>query len=140
MPMTRPPEPSLIDRLPTVRGRLSEAASLARITWFGVGGPAEVMFRPADRDDLLAFLAAKPADVPVTVIGVGSNLLVRDGGITGVVLRLGRGFAEVSAEGTDVTCGASALDLNVATAAKRKPRTTITTVRRSAPPMDSVKK
>jgi len=118
MPAIRPPEQSLIDRLPPVRGRLSEAAPLDRITWFRVGGPAEVMFRPADREDLLAFLAAKPADVPVTVIGVGSNLLVRDGGVPGVVLRLGRGFAEVSAEGTAVTCGASALDLNVATAAK----------------------
>ncbi len=118
MPMTRPPEPSLIDRLPTVRGRLSEAASLARITWFRVGGPAEVVLRPADREDLLAFLAAKPTDVPVTVIGVGSNLLVRDGGVPGVVLRLGRGFADVTAEGNVVTCGASALDLNVAMAAK----------------------
>lgn len=105
---------SLIERLPPVRGRLSENAALAGITWFRVGGAAEVMFRPADRDDLVAFLAAKPADVPVTVIGVGSNLLVRDGGIPGVVVRLGRGFADVAIDGTTVTAGAAALDVNVA--------------------------
>jgi UDP-N-acetylmuramate dehydrogenase len=104
----------LIERLPPVRGRLSESAPLAGITWFRVGGEAEVMFRPADREDLLDFLAAKPADVPVTVIGVGSNLLVRDGGIPGVVIRLGRGFAEVAVNGTTVTAGAAALDVNVA--------------------------
>jgi UDP-N-acetylmuramate dehydrogenase len=107
-------ETSLIERLPAVRGRLSENAALAGITWFRVGGPAEVMFRPADRDDLLAFLAAKPADVAVTVIGVGSNLLVRDGGIPGVVIRLGRGFADIEIDGTTVQAGAAALDVNVA--------------------------
>ncbi len=119
MPMTAPPASRLIDRLPPVRGRLSENAALAGITWFRVGGPAEVMFRPADREDLSAFLRAKPADVPVTVIGVGSNLLVRDGGVPGVVLRLGRGFVEIAVEGNDLVCGAGALDLNVATAARR---------------------
>jgi len=108
----------LIDRLPAVRGRYSEAADLSRVTWFKVGGPAEVMFRPVDQDDLAAFLSAKPADVPVTVLGVGSNLLVRDGGIDGVVIRLGRGFAEISTAGTTVTAGAAALDLNVAIAAR----------------------
>ena len=77
----------LIERLPPVRGRLVENAPLGPMTWFRVGGPAEVMFRPADRDDLADFLAAKPADVLVTVIGVGSNLLVRDGGVPGVVIR-----------------------------------------------------
>ncbi len=118
MAMTRQPTQRLIDRLPQVRGRLSENADLARVTWFRVGGPAEVMFRPADREDLLAFIAAKPADVATTVIGVGSNLLVRDGGVPGVVLRLGRGFAEIKLDGSDLVCGASALDLNVATAAK----------------------
>ncbi len=118
MPMTSPPESRLIDRLPPVRGRLSENAALAGITWFRVGGSAEAMFRPADRADLLAFLRAKPADVPVTVMGVGSNLLVRDGGVPGVVLRLGRGFAEIKAEDSNILCGAGALDLNVATAAK----------------------
>jgi UDP-N-acetylmuramate dehydrogenase len=108
----------LIDRLPPVRGRLSENASLAGITWFRVGGPAEVMFRPADREDLLAFLAAKPAGVPVTVIGVGSNLLVRDGGIPGIVIRLGRGFADIAVDGETVHAGAAALDLNVALTAR----------------------
>jgi len=107
----------LIERLPPVRGRLTENAPLAGITWFRVGGPAEVMFRPADRDDLVAFLADKPADVAVTVIGVGSNLLVRDGGVPGVVIRLGRGFAEVAIEGTTVRAGAATLDLNVALSA-----------------------
>jgi len=68
MPMTRPPELRLIDRLPPVRGRYTEEAALDRITWFRVGGTAEVMFRPADPEDLLSFLAAKPADVPVTVV------------------------------------------------------------------------
>ena len=108
----------LIDRLPAVRGRLSANAPLNGITWFRVGGPAEVMFRPADRDDLIAFLKAKPADVPVTVLGVASNVLIRDGGLPGVVLRLGRGFADIGAEDGDILCGAAALDLNVATAAK----------------------
>jgi UDP-N-acetylmuramate dehydrogenase len=104
----------LIDRLPPVRGRLSANAPLAPITWFRVGGTAEVMFRPADSEDLAAFLAAKPADVAVTVIGVASNLLVRDGGIAGVVVRLGRGFVEIRIAGTEVEAGAGALDLNVA--------------------------
>jgi UDP-N-acetylmuramate dehydrogenase len=72
------------------------------------------MFRPADRDDLADFLAALPRDVPVTVIGVGSNLLVRDGGVAGVVLRLGRGFADIEAKGSDVRAGAAALDINIA--------------------------
>jgi UDP-N-acetylmuramate dehydrogenase len=107
----------LLDRLPPVRGRYTAEAPLDRITWFGVGGPAEVMFRPADPDDLATFLAAKPVDVPVTVIGVGSNLLVRDGGIEGVVVRLGRGFVEVVTEGDTVIAGAGALDANVALAA-----------------------
>jgi UDP-N-acetylmuramate dehydrogenase len=107
----------LIDRLPTVRGRLTANAPLAGITWFRVGGAAEVMFRPADRDDLLAFLAGKPADVPVTVLGVGSNLLVRDGGVPGVTIRLGRGFATIEVAGQRVTAGAAALDVNVAQAA-----------------------
>ena len=106
--------PRLIDRLPPVRGRLTANAPLDRVTWFRVGGAAEVMFRPADKADLAAFLAAKPDDVAVTVIGVGSNLLVRDGGVPGVVIRLGREFAGVAVEGTHVSAGAAALDLNVA--------------------------
>ena len=104
----------LIDRLPTVRGRYSEDAALDRITWFGVGGPAEVLFRPADAEDLADFLSAVPKDVPVMALGVGSNLLVRDGGIEGVVIRLGRGFAAIETDGDRVTAGAMALDIMVA--------------------------
>lgn len=108
----------LIARLPAVRGRLSAQAALAEITWFRVGGAADVMFRPADRDDLIAFLKAKPADVPATVLGVGSNTLVRDGGVAGVVIRLGRGFVEIEADGDEITAGAGALDVNVAQTAQ----------------------
>ena len=104
----------LIDRLPPVRGRLTENAPLAGITWFRVGGPAEVMFRPADVEDLQSFLAGLPGDVPVTVIGVGSNLLVRDGGVPGVVLRLGRGLAEIHHADARIEAGAAALDINLA--------------------------
>ena len=107
----------LIDRLPNMRGRLTENVALAPVTWFRVGGPAEVMFRPADTADLAEFLARKPQDVPVTVIGVASNLLVRDGGIEGVVVRLGRSFGAVAISGMTVTAGAAALDVNVAIAA-----------------------
>ena len=111
-------EERLIDRLPAVRGRLTENAPLSGITWFRVGGAAEVMFRPADAEDLATFLAGRPADVPVTVIGVGSNLLVRDGGVPGVVIRLGRGFAEITRDGPILRVGAAALDLNVALTAR----------------------
>ena len=111
--------PSLIERLTEVRGRLTADAPLDKITWFRVGGPAEVMFRPADRDDLLHFLRNKPADVPVTVIGVASNSLVRSGGIPGVVLRLGRDFARAEPHGSNLVCGATCLDANAATAAQQ---------------------
>ena len=104
----------LIDRLPPVRGRYTEQAPLAGVTWFRVGGPADVLYRPADAEDLQQFLLEKPVDVPVTLIGVGSNLLVRDGGLRGVVIRLGRAFAGISVDGVDVTAGAMALDYNVA--------------------------
>ena len=104
----------LIDRLPPVRGRIAANAPIGPMTWFRVGGPAEVLFRPADAEDLADFLRALPEDVPVTVIGVASNLLVRDGGIPGVTIRLGRGFVEITAEGDEVRAGAGALDLNVA--------------------------
>jgi UDP-N-acetylmuramate dehydrogenase len=108
----------LIERLPPVRGRLSENVALAPVTWFRVGGPADVIFRPADTEDLAQFLRERPRDVPVTVLGVGSNTLVRDGGIRGVVIRLGRGFAEVRIAGTAVEAGAAALDVNVALACR----------------------
>ena len=107
----------LIDRLPPVRGRYTEGASIASITWFRVGGPAEVMFRAADVDDLASFLAGKPADVPVTVLGVGSNVLVRDGGVPGVVVRLGRGFNAVGPAESALTVGSAVLCPNVALAA-----------------------
>jgi UDP-N-acetylmuramate dehydrogenase len=104
----------LIHRLPPVRGRLVPNAPIGPMTWFRVGGPAEVLFRPVDAADLADFLARTPPDVPVTVIGVGSNLLVRDGGIPGVVIRLGRGFAQIDTSDHEVSAGAGALDLNVA--------------------------
>lgn len=102
------------DNLPPVRGRISRDAPLGGLTWFRVGGPAEVLFRPADADDLAQFLTCLPPEVPVTVIGVGSNLLVRDGGVPGVVIRLAGPFAGVSVDGFNVTAGAAALDLTVA--------------------------
>ncbi len=110
----------LIDRLPAVRGQLSANALLSRITWFRVGGPAEVLFRPADRDDLAEFLRAKPDDVPVTVIGVGANILVRDGGIPGVLIRLGRSFSTVRIEGSTIFAGAGASDVNVSIACRNR--------------------
>jgi UDP-N-acetylmuramate dehydrogenase len=112
--MTTPLTGDLLRRLPPVRGRLAANAPIGPLTWFHVGGPAEVLFRPADEHDLAGFLAALPEDVPVTVIGVGSNLLVRDGGIAGVVIRLGRGFVEITPGDDEVVTGAGALDLNVA--------------------------
>ena len=108
----------LIDRLPKVRGKLREGAQLSKVTWFQVGGPADVLFRPADFDDLAGFLKNKPTDMPVTVIGVGSNLLVRDGGIRGVVIRLGRPFTDIVIEDGAVHAGGGALDLNVAQTAQ----------------------
>jgi UDP-N-acetylmuramate dehydrogenase len=107
----------LIAQLPPVRGRLTADAAIGKQTWFGVGGPAEVLFRPADVADLAGFLAALPPRVPTTVIGVASNLLVRDGGIPGVVIRLGRGFSGVEIERDEICVGAGALDRIVALAA-----------------------
>jgi UDP-N-acetylmuramate dehydrogenase len=112
--VTEPAASDLLRSLPPVRGRLTANAPIGPLTWFHVGGPAEVLFRPADRDDLADFLAALPEDVPVTVIGVGSNLLVRDGGIPGITIRLGRGFVDIRPAGDTVETGAGALDLNVA--------------------------
>jgi UDP-N-acetylmuramate dehydrogenase len=108
----------LVDRLPKVRGPYRANASLGQSTWFRVGGPAEVLFRPADEADLAEFLAGKPADVPVTVMGVGSNLLVRDGGVPGVTIRLGKGFAGITHDGRILRAGAACLDLNVALQAR----------------------
>ena len=105
----------LIARLPPARGRLQPNFNLADITWFRTGGPAEVLFAPADEDDLAAFLAALPGDIPVSVIGIASNLLVRDGGVPGVVVRLGRQFGGISVEeGARVRAGAAVPDVRVA--------------------------
>ncbi len=108
----------LLARLPAVRGRYEPGAAMADLTWFRVGGSAEVLYRPADVDDLARFLGQRPADVPLTVIGVGSNLLVRDGGIAGVVIRLGRSFAHIEATGGEIIAGASAPDVAIALAAR----------------------
>jgi UDP-N-acetylmuramate dehydrogenase len=107
----------LIAQLPSARGRLTANAAIGKQTWFGVGGPAEILFRPADVADLAGFFAALSPRIPVTVIGVGSNLLVRDGGIPGVVIRLGRGFAAIEIERDELRVGAAALDRIVACAA-----------------------
>jgi UDP-N-acetylmuramate dehydrogenase len=106
--------PNLTERLPRVHGRIRANVALAPQTWFRVGGPAEILFRPADIEDLATFLAACPADIPVTILGVASNLLVRDGGLSGVVIRLGGEFARVRIDGAKVIAGAGALDLTVA--------------------------
>ena len=110
--MTRP-----CDALPPVRGTYVQGAALKDLVWFRAGGPAEVLFRPADADDLATFLCARSPDMRVSVIGVGSNLLVRDGGIPGVVIRLPAAFGKISVEGTRLRAGAAALDAAVARAA-----------------------
>jgi len=107
--------PHLKAAMPELRGRLLANESLAPLTWFRVGGPAQVLFTPADEDDLAYFLARLPRHLAVTVIGVGSNLIVRDGGIEGVVIRLGpKGFGTVEARDDHVVAGAAALDKRVA--------------------------
>jgi UDP-N-acetylmuramate dehydrogenase len=101
--------------LPPLRGRVQEAAPLAPVTWFRVGGPAEWLVRPADLDDLLLLLRDLPDTIPLTVIGAASNLIVRDGGVRGVVLRLaGRAFAAIETDGDGIIAGAGALDATVA--------------------------
>jgi UDP-N-acetylmuramate dehydrogenase len=110
--------PHLIDRLTKPRGRLTAEAPLGPQTWFRTGGNAEVLFRPADVEDLSSFLHRLPAEIHVTVLGVGSNLLIRDGGIKGVVIRLMRGFTGITVEGHEVVAGAGALDLTVALTAR----------------------
>ncbi|HKQ94903.1 MAG TPA: UDP-N-acetylmuramate dehydrogenase, partial [Aestuariivirgaceae bacterium] len=106
---------ALVRRLPGVRGRLEPNFPLADVTWFRAGGPAEVLFTPADEPDLATFLAALPPDVPVYPVGVGSNLLVRDGGVPGVVVRLGRGFSALELKDNNVIlAGAAVPDVKVA--------------------------
>ena len=111
--------PALKSKLSALRGRLLANQPLADLTWFRVGGPAQVLFMPESEDDLAYFLAHVPADIPVTVIGLGSNLIVRDGGVPGVVIRLGRGCNEVATEeGHRVRAGAAVPDVRVARAAQ----------------------
>ncbi len=99
---------------PDVRGRLTQGRALADLTWLRVGGPADVLFQPADVDDLCSFLAALPAETPVFPMGVGSNLIVRDGGLRAAVIRMGRGFNDIEISGTTVRAGVAALDAHVA--------------------------
>ncbi|WP_179214809.1 UDP-N-acetylmuramate dehydrogenase [Octadecabacter ascidiaceicola] len=104
----------MLNDLPEVHGVLTPNRDLSELTWMRVGGPADVLFQPADEEDLCAFLAALPEDVPVFAMGVGSNLIVRDGGVRGVVIRLGRGFNGIEFDGNTVRAGAAALDMHVA--------------------------
>src|SRR3978361_1523605 len=106
-------------RLPQLRGRLIANQSLAEFTWFRVGGPAQALFMPEDEDDLAYALRNLPAEIPVTVLGAASTTIVRDGGVPGVVIRMGRGFNEVAIDGTRVTAGTAILDVLVARAAQK---------------------
>ena len=108
-----------LDRLPPLRGVLRRDVPLGPLTWLRVGGPAACLFQPADQEDLAAFLAALPAAVPLLPMGVASNLLVRDGGVDGVVVRFGGPLAKVAVEGDLVVAGAGALDQRVAQEAQR---------------------
>ena len=124
------PGAQLARRLPPVRGRIELDKSLAEFTWFRVGGPADVLYTPADEEDLAGFLAALDEDIPVQVIGVGSNLLVRDGGIPGVAIRLGRGFGQMAVEdGTRVRSGTSVPDIRLAGFALQQGITLLTFLR-----------
>jgi len=124
------PGAQLARRLPAVRGRIELDKSLAEFTWFRVGGPADVLYTPADEEDLAGFLAALDEDIPVQVIGVGSNLLVRDGGIPGVAIRLGRGFGQMAVEdGTRVRSGTSVPDIRLAGFALQQGITLLTFLR-----------
>jgi len=105
---------AMTQTLPPVRGTLTPNRPLADLTWLRVGGPADWLFSPADEADLADFLAAVDPDLPIFPMGVGSNLIVRDGGIRAVVIRLGRGFNGIQVEGDTVTAGAAALDAHVA--------------------------
>lgn len=117
IPPRRPRTAKWLELLPSVRGQVITNAPVGKQTWFGVGGPAEVLFRPADAADLAVFLSALPLEIPLTVIGIGSNLLIRDGGIPGAVIRLGREFAKIRIKQDEVRVGAALLDRVVAFAA-----------------------
>jgi len=109
---------ALQSKMPALRGRLLANQSLAELTWFRVGGPAQILFMPEDEEDLAYMLANLPTEIPVTMVGLGSNLIVRDGGVPGVVIRLGRGFAEVAIQGFNLRAGAAVPDVKVARAAQ----------------------
>lgn len=108
----------LIDQLPKVRGTLTADIPIARLTWFRVGGNAEILFEPADQEDLQAFLQALPQEIDVTVLGGASNLIIRDGGIAGVTIKLGRPFSKIDIDRTTVIAGAAAMDITVSRKAR----------------------
>jgi UDP-N-acetylmuramate dehydrogenase len=110
--------PAVKKGMPDLRGRILPNQSLAELTWFRVGGPAQLLFMPENEADLSYFLAQLPAEIPVTVIGLGSNLIVRDGGVPGAVIRLGRGFGDIAIEDTRIRAGAAVPDVKVARAAQ----------------------
>ncbi len=111
--------PALREKMPELRGRLLPSQSLAELTWFRVGGPAQVLFTPEGEGDLAYFLARLPLEIPVIVVGLGSNLIVRDGGVAGVVIRLGRGFSDIRIEPEHrIRAGAAVPDVKVARAAQ----------------------
>jgi len=110
---------ALRSKMPQLRGRLVANQSLADVTWFRVGGPAQVLFSPEDESDLAYFLSNLPADIPVTTVGLGSNLIVRDGGIPGIVIRLGRGFSDIAVEpGDRIRVGTAVPDVKLARTAQ----------------------
>jgi UDP-N-acetylmuramate dehydrogenase len=110
--------PSIKQTMPELRGRLLANQPLAELTWFRVGGPAQLLYMPEDESDLCYFLARLPVDLAVTVIGLGSNLIVRDGGVNGVVVRLGRGFNEIAVDITRIRAGTAVPDVKIARAAQ----------------------
>jgi UDP-N-acetylmuramate dehydrogenase len=110
--------PDLKSLMPALRGRLLANQPLAELTWFRVGGPAQILFMPEDEADLCYFLSNLPTEIALTVIGLGSNLIVRDGGVPGATVRLGRGFNEIAIEGLAVRAGAAVPDVKVARAAQ----------------------
>lgn len=110
----------LIAKLPMVRGRYTPFAPIGDTSWFRCGGVAEMLYKPADREDLIEFLKGCPEDIPITVLGVCSNIIIRDGGIPGVVIKLGRGFSDIEQEDSKTLyAGAAALDMNVALTAQK---------------------
>lgn len=114
---TFPNTADIVQSLPPVRGRISLEVNLDKVTWFRVGGPAQILFKPADKDDLIFFLKNKPKDLPIFPLGVGSNVIIRDGGIPGVVVRLGRPFNYIHQDPNkpyQLEVGASTLDRNLA--------------------------